>query len=697
VTQTKLALAISVISLMMWSPADLAAQSAQHSVPPLTASGFAPRDVQFSPTDPFLLLVESPGAIDVLDTADLAQPRHVGQIMTDAAGFGFSHDGKRIVTVNSYGTIRQWTLDGTPAAAAIEVQGTLTSDLAVSPVDDVVALVATDHDDLSPAIELIDLATGKTIVALSGGAGNKVRSTAFSHDGRYIVGVAETGRIMVWNRAGQTVATMPAIPDAAVAYKVRFSATDRWLLSTQGDDTVRAFAADFAANPTPTPIPLGKVTAVAGSDCIAAPDTIDGKPVWSLRPISADQAESDCQGTIPVPRPDSDLGHPAMSLDKSRFAASTYGTYRGVDLLLAAPADGQTTTIPHSATSIRSAVFDPATATISFGGDRDEVSFARSYDLLRQSWNDFPHFAMQDGVWGIAESAPCALTAVGLGQGRIATLAKTGDTKATYQAATTDVFESISISPDCRWLNAQGPRAGALIPLQADGRAITTLEGDYISGPQAQVLSPDGALLYVAEKTKSGGAISVRDAHRPDVEITGYPTKDGLTTIAVAPNGKIVAAGGNDGRLYLYDVADGRLTLKRQTQRPSSPKFERLVISPDSALVAGLNGAGFLHVEQIDVPDSRRIFDVARLSWGLGFVNARTVWYSSGRSLTMRNLDSGGTANFVLSPDGVGLVAEKRLFVSSPDFGTAFDAIPGAEPDVAPLEMSAIQAVISGE
>lgn len=64
-----------------------------------------------------------------------------------------------------------------------------------------------------------------------------------------------------------------------------------------------------------------------------------------------------------------------------------------------------------------------------------------------------------------------------------------------------------------------------------------------------------------------------------------------VTSVAFAPNGRVLASGSWDGSIKLWDIAGGELTLKR-TYRGAWDEVEAIAFAPDGRTLAGL-GTGF--------------------------------------------------------------------------------------------------------
>lgn len=227
-----------VLSLCLIGAVALPA-SAEYVVPPL--GGFEPAALAFHPQSSALLLVRGDTGVRVLDFGDPRNPLVRTAISVRARAAAFMPDGARIVTGDTGGMLRFWSLDGHEAGAPIQASTAQIESLTVSPSGRFIAVA-----DSTLAIRLRQ-PDGKSLGRLMQMRRQRVESpctrihVASAPDEMRIAAISCTNEVAMWSVAGWPIA-VPGGRDAyeaCCAVRVGFTADGRFLVA------VRAYQPGF--------------------------------------------------------------------------------------------------------------------------------------------------------------------------------------------------------------------------------------------------------------------------------------------------------------------------------------------------------------------------------------------------------------------------------------------------------------------
>lgn len=130
---------------------------------------------------------------------------------------------------------------------------------------------------------------------------------------------------------------------------------------------------------------------------------------------------------------------------------------------------------------------------------------------------------------------------------------------------------------------------------------------------------------------------------KPGLKLEG--ATDWLLAVAFSPDGKQIAAGGHDGKVYIWDVASGKKTVDfaalapvaQGTPPPPANVVSALAFSPDSKLLAvGGHDAGIHLFQAADGKYVRSLIGHGSTVTGLAFHPTGTVLASASKDRTVR-------------------------------------------------------------
>ncbi|MBM4091813.1 MAG: TIGR03067 domain-containing protein, partial [Planctomycetes bacterium] len=174
---------------------------------------------------------------------------------------------------------------------------------------------------------------------------------------------------------------------------------------------------------------------------------------------------------------------------------------------------------------------------------------------------------------------------------------------------TSSTVGDLAFSPDGRFLAigiGDPYRCGVHIVEAASGRRLRTFERDQPT--YAVAFSPDGNTLAW---TGTGKAITLWDLTKGDqaspfssagVSKTLQPPSSKVFDLAFSPDGKTLAAGGEKGRLTLWNVDDG--TLKAALEGHTA-EVRFVAFSPNGAILASGSGDHTIRLWRLATEDAR--------------------------------------------------------------------------------------------
>ncbi len=158
---------------------------------------------------------------------------------------------------------------------------------------------------------------------------------------------------------------------------------------------------------------------------------------------------------------------------------------------------------------------------------------------------------------------------------------------------------------------------------------------------QSMVFSPDGKVLFVVDR--DGTLHRYNPVARS--RIGSFPT--GISrpnSIAISPDGSLVAIGGRDSKVAVFDAIN--LTLKRTVTAPGDDHIQRVAFSADgSYMIAGSNGngVGLWDTRNLGEKAIRQFKDLGEWTRGIGITpdKAAAVGFDSEKGLMVWDLEHG--------------------------------------------------------
>jgi WD40 repeat protein len=564
-------------------------------------------------------LLDAAGAVSVARIADSAKSVHAVSVNTGSAGRAL------LVAAGADGSLQLWniTVAGHPVLAAALLPTDSDRPLnatAFSPSGTVIAAAGTQGKVYLWQVSGTAAAPRVSALGLPlAGPGGPVTSIAFSPDGRLLAVASADGTVRLWN-VTDTARPAPdgrpfTVPGGAAVTSVAFGDGGGVLAAGTSAGTAVLWKVEGTPAPVLYPhMPLagagGALSGVAFSpdgNTLAAAGADGTVALWSVRAGTGSKnkgASAAADGTLTGAS--GGIGAIAFSPDGTSLAAAASaagGASAAGAASAAGGASGGSVLVWNLATQQVTATVpqpQPVTSVAWDGADRIAAGDANGTVALLS----LPSPVLPADGDSIAYSPDGAAIAVG---GTSVQLWDAGKRTllATHALAAGVSVNATAFGSDGNIAIARSDGAVALLnghTLAPIGTPFPVTSGK--NAAQSVAFSANGTLLAAGGANGSVRLYDVSDPARPHLIATGQRSGSAVSTVAFAPDGATLATAAADGAVQLWDVSavGGSLTPAGPSLGPVLGFATGLAFSPDGKILAAGSGGGTVHLWDVAEP-----------------------------------------------------------------------------------------------
>jgi WD40 repeat protein len=519
----------------------------------------------------------------------------------------FSSDGRTLASVGKDGTAKLWDVSAQRELRTIKHSDELDC-AAISPDG---KLLATGGGK-DGTVELWEVSTGRQVRVLKGHV-HRVNAVAFSPDGRTLASGSDDHTIKLWNAgSGADERTLTAHHDSVTA--VVFSPDGRTLASASRDKTIELWEAGTGRELRTLSGHTDGVTSLAfcPSSALLASGSWDGTVrLWDF---SAGRQVRTLTGHA------SNVSSVACARDGRAVAASGGSDHR---INLWEVASGrELPPLAGEARTVETLSFSPDGRVLASAGEADavrlwEVPSGRTSGTLEGHAQYVKSVAFSaDGRSLVSGSIDGVVRVWPLADGK----ASQRSISAHNGAVTAALF-----TPNGGQIASRGGDGTIKIWDSSTGALLRTFQvGKPPGGSCSLAVSPDGRLIAAGTVNREIKLWSLADGTELR-SLTGHA--GAVNAVAFSPDGRTVASGSTDKTIKLWDVTSGR-ELGTLTGHTSS--IACLAFSPDGQTLA--SGGGDRTIRLWDVAHGRelqRLLGHTEVVWAVAFAAKDAVLASS--------------------------------------------------------------------